>query len=114
MPDMASLSIYFRNGDLLILGNSPKFTNAAYEALLNAEEEFVELGTMLDALPKYCIRRSEVIGLVVNPGDQTIFWHSANARSNQANIDFALTSRQFGAMQKESWDETSPADNTSS
>jgi hypothetical protein len=78
---VASIVIHFRNGDTLGIGCPTDAANAAYNAIVSAEEEFITLG-VLDAMPRAGIRVADVVAVVCDPNDTTTqFWSSAGLRA---------------------------------
>lgn len=78
---MASISIYFRNGDFITLGCELDVANSAYNAFCNTEDDFVSLG-VLENMPRFAFRIAEVVAVVVDPMDtKTVFYTSSGVRN---------------------------------
>lgn len=81
---MAVLAIHLRNGDTIHIGTDPQQTRAAYDALLSAKTEFVELQAYFGNLPRLAIRCADVVVLILDPNDNsTTFASSAQVRTAQ-------------------------------
>ena len=78
---MASISVYLRNGDFITLGCELDVANSAYNAFVNAEDDFVSLG-VLESFPRFAFRIADVVAVVVDPMDtKTVFYASSAVRN---------------------------------
>jgi hypothetical protein len=92
---MASISIYFRNGDTLTVGSSVELANQAYERIITSKTDFVDMSSVV-GLPRIAIRSDDVICVFFNPSDTTsTYWHSASLRANSESLQYQIRARKL-------------------
>jgi len=83
---MASIAIFFRNGDVLQLGSAIEPANEAYHRIITSDGDFVDLSSIL-GLPRFGIRCDDVVHVAVFPADTTTtYYHSAFMRTQAEGL----------------------------
>jgi hypothetical protein len=79
---VASVAIYFKNGDVLGVGAAADQAVAIYRGLTSeVENDFLDLGALGDGFPRIAIRIADVQSILLNPMDvETVYYHTSAIR----------------------------------